>query len=46
MQIFTDGAFKPDAEVVAPMGDVMSSAASGQSELFGEEIASTLVQVD
>ena len=44
MLIFTYGAFKPDAEVVASMGDVMIDVASGHSELFGEEIASTLVE--
>ena len=44
MQIFTDGAFEPDAEVVASMREAMFDAASGHSEFFGEEIASKLVK--
>ena len=44
MQIFTDGALEPDVEVVASKGDVMFGAASKHSELFGEELASTLVE--
>ena len=39
-----DADVKPDEEAVASIGDVMIGIASGHSELFGEEIASTLVE--
>ena len=42
--IFTDGAFEPDAEIEASMGGVLFDTASGHSEFFGEELASTLVE--
>ncbi len=42
--IFTDGAFEPDEKFVASMGAVMFDTASGHSEFFEEQIASTLVR--
>ena len=44
MLIFTYDVFESDAEIVASMGEVMFDAASSHSELFGEELASTLVK--
>ena len=42
MLTFTEGAFEPDAEVVASMGEVMFDATNGHSEFLGEEFTSTL----